>query len=108
MTSWREDTDEVGNPQEFLPKNLTLGCAPGTSACRSPEENPMPLARLLRAASPETDATAVTAQDAAPLPAPPVIAGAADPGDGLLASLFDWSFRDELDTDWGRARLTAS
>ncbi|MFO0572518.1 MAG: hypothetical protein U1A78_00825 [Polyangia bacterium] len=56
----------------------------------------MPLARLLRA----------TAGDEIRVPPPAPLAAEADPGDGLLASLFDWSFRDELDTDWGRARRT--
>ena len=56
----------------------------------------MPLARLLRAVAGDE----IRVPPAAPVPFTPE----ADPGDGLLASLFDWSFRDELDTDWSRAR----
>lgn len=59
----------------------------------------MPLARLLRAA-----AAAAGDEIRVPPAAPAPLAAEADPGDGLLASLFDWSFREELDTDWGRAR----
>ena len=66
----------------------------------------MPLARLLRAAAEET---AWGAAAPAPVPGSALMktGPAGDDADlsGALASLFDWSFRDELDTDWGRAHL---